>query len=210
MSEHLPKFSIIATHYDKTVSNEVLQRFIDSLNEQTFKDFEVIIMHDGPVTNSIKDIKFHRLDLEFVSTDRRYNDWGHSLRTLGMQRAKGEFFLNTNTDNVYLSDALEILNNNLDNTHMMYSMNVVMMGLNRDLTKVWYDNPRDYSKKTLFYGDNISLGNIDLMQIAIHHSVWKLINYWYDKSECSDAIIYNKLAQVYPVKYINKFIGFHY
>jgi glycosyltransferase involved in cell wall biosynthesis len=97
-----PKFSIIVVCYQRYNN---LQCLLYSLLAQTYKDFEVIIIHDG------YDIEHEKIASEFVSkdsrfrymyTDTRYNDWGMSLRNLGVSAAKGEWVINTNDDNYYV------------------------------------------------------------------------------------------------------------
>ena len=45
----MPLFSIIVVHYQGTVSREIFARGISSLQNQTFRDFEILCYHDGPL-----------------------------------------------------------------------------------------------------------------------------------------------------------------
>ena len=104
-----PKFSIIVVAYKRY--NE-LKCLLYSLLSQTFADFEVIVIHDG------KDFKHRKLFKNFESDSRitylqtpeRYNDWGMTLRNIGIEIAKGEWIINTNDDNYYTPNWLEELN----------------------------------------------------------------------------------------------------
>ncbi len=47
----MPLFSIIVIHYQGTIPHDVFCRGIRSLQAQTFKDFEILAYHDGPLHN---------------------------------------------------------------------------------------------------------------------------------------------------------------
>ena len=48
-----PKFSIIVPHYDGVITDELFIEGMDSIESQTFRDFEVLIYHDGPMSLSL-------------------------------------------------------------------------------------------------------------------------------------------------------------
>jgi hypothetical protein len=48
-----------------------------------------------------------------VYTETRYNDWGMTLRNIGMSVATGEWIINTNDDNYYVPIYLEELSNSI-------------------------------------------------------------------------------------------------
>jgi glycosyltransferase involved in cell wall biosynthesis len=218
-------FTIVATDFDGTVPTDILQRFINSLKSQTFKDFEVFIMHDGERSLDISTVDTKDLKIEFINSLFRGNAWGHNLRSLGIQKASGKFIINTNSDNIYYPNALEDLYNFiLKNASIeVFISNVKMMGLGstegRQIKKngqlinfrtVYYDNPRDYSKFTILTGNPPVYGNIDMMSLVATKDLWERIHYWYDITMASDAHIYERICSENEYRFTDILIGEHY
>ena len=80
---------------------------------QTLQNFRLLVLHDGP------DERMHALllrykaefpdRLSFVFSDKRHNDYGHSLRDLGIKLADSDYLLITNDDNYYCPRFLEFM-----------------------------------------------------------------------------------------------------
>src|SRR5205823_9281012 len=96
-----PTFSIIVPHYQGAVSHLTFCRGIQCLLSQSYKDFEVLCYHDGPLLEP--NLAF---PVPVVPTEVRHNDWGHSLRQLGIQQAKGRYIVHFNPDNILYPFAL--------------------------------------------------------------------------------------------------------
>lgn len=90
-----------------------LRVFVQSWLNQTDKDFRLTVIHDGPSNEFIQIMKrFVELSsgrISFLTTERRYNDYGHSLREIGLETANGKYTLLTNADNYYVPKTVEIL-----------------------------------------------------------------------------------------------------
>ena len=105
-----PKFSIIVPHYQwdgsAGIRHTTFMRGMNSIVAQTFTDFEVLVYHDGPPSEPelLKESPF-----PVIVTKTRHNDFGHSLRDMGIKKATGEYIIHTNPDNVFYSHALEKL-----------------------------------------------------------------------------------------------------
>jgi hypothetical protein len=90
-----------------------LKVFVQSWLNQTADNWRLKVIHDGP------DPEFDRIMREFASavpgrvsfenTQARINDYGHSLRALGLTHATGDYVLLTNGDNYYVPRCLEYL-----------------------------------------------------------------------------------------------------
>ena len=101
-----PLFSIIIPHYQPSVTEEEFRRCMKSLEDQTDKDFEVLLYHDGPLTDpdAVKDSPY-----PVQATKKRIGDYGHSLRDFGIRQAKGEWIIHLNADGVLYPNAIEVL-----------------------------------------------------------------------------------------------------
>ena len=81
------KIHIIAVAYRRIGELKV---FVQSLLNQTSKNWELTI-------------------IEYFTTDTRYNDYGHSLREIGLKNIRGDYVLLTNADNYLIPRAIEYL-----------------------------------------------------------------------------------------------------
>lgn len=106
-----PKYSIIVVHYQGSVSHDIFMRGMESIKNIDSDDYEVLAYHDGPFIdpNIIEESPYL-----VKPTDIRYNDYGHSLRDIGIREAKGEFIIHTNADNVFYPNLIEGLNAAID------------------------------------------------------------------------------------------------
>lgn len=84
---------------------EPLACLLASLRCQTLQNFSVLVLHDGADEATRRVVDSHRFatqtPCEYVETATRFNDYGHTLRDMGIQQATGEFILITNGDNYY-------------------------------------------------------------------------------------------------------------
>lgn len=201
-----PRFSIIMPHYQGSIDHDTFLRGVNSILNQTCKDFEIICIHDGPLLTE------EDFPVEVVCTKKRYNDWGHSLRDWGIKKAKGEYIIHFNPDNVLHPDCLEVLSTYSDDVLVFV---VKMMGLITHVDKhgqQWraYQPERDYSKYTVLTGNPVVYGNIDCMQLVAKRWVWHGIGGWKDKREQSDFVLYEEIGLKHPPTFISEVLGEHY
>lgn len=118
-----PSLSIVAVSYKQ---QKALLSFLASLECQTCSSFNVLILHDGPCEETADVFDRYQqtsdLDLSMTFSAQRHNDWGHSLRRMGLQQADGDYVLITNAYNYYAPRFVEfalrsILENELDMLH---------------------------------------------------------------------------------------------
>ncbi len=100
------KISLIIPVYNV---EDYLGRCLDSVEKQTYKDAEVIIINDGSTDNSYKIIE------EYVSRNDNFtcytieNSGLGGARNYGMERAKGEYIVFLDSDDYIAYDCLEKL-----------------------------------------------------------------------------------------------------
>jgi hypothetical protein len=104
------RLSIVIVTYQQP---EGLDCLLASLNCQTRRNFDVIVIHDGShdETRMLLARRMAEYDFpcRFIETDRRYDDFGHSLREIGIGMATGDFLLITNGDNYYCPRFVEFV-----------------------------------------------------------------------------------------------------
>ena len=79
---------------------------VDSVLLQSYKNVEVVLVHDGEpddITKAIIQEKLKDARVKYLETDRRYNDWGHTPRDLGLKSLteKSDFVVISGGDNYY-------------------------------------------------------------------------------------------------------------
>ena len=102
----MPKFSIIATDYEFHTPRDDMRRGLWSIATQSFKDYELIIVHDGPKEKSYNDecdLSIFEKSPIIVNTPQRMNDFSHSSKDFGMRMATGEYILHFNINNILYS-----------------------------------------------------------------------------------------------------------
>jgi glycosyltransferase involved in cell wall biosynthesis len=208
------KFSIIVPHYQGSISDEIFARGMKCLEDQTFKDFEVLVYHDGPAEKPI--IIPPSLNSKVKITDQRENDWGHSNRDRGIKKANGEYIIHFNPDNILYPNALEEIYHESVKDYLIETSNgivifpILMTGMQTNGRIFWRNKINAGKNRVLFTGMPAIKNNIDCMQLVMKKSLWVANKGWYDKSKDSDSIMYPKFVNQYGARYCSKVLGEHW
>lgn len=107
---------IIITAYKRYHNIEVI---LNCFLAQTRQDFNIFVIHDGYDKQMYHLLERYRTTypdkIKYQFTETRYNDYGHTLRDIGIQHATSENILITNDDNYYCTKFLELMLPHLDN-----------------------------------------------------------------------------------------------
>jgi len=213
----VPLFSIIATHYQPVIPHPVFCRGVESVRNQTFKDYELLCYHDGPLTDPAVE-----MPVPIRCTPVRHNDWGHSLRDLGIREATGEYILHFNADNVLYPNALATIAAEIarpprlkdQSGRILDSNDIVifpirMFGLQRVNGAVvqFKGSPPFF---TILTGNPPVVQNIDCMQLVMKRSLWLSEGGWADKRELSDGFQYQRFAAKYGYRECGPVLGEHH
>ncbi|MDQ8039291.1 MAG: glycosyltransferase [Rickettsiella sp.] len=98
-----PLFSIIITTYNRS---QLLPRAIHSVLQQTFTDFELIIVDDHS-TDTTKDLVAEFSDKRIVYVQQPENKGVSTARNTGIQQAKGEYICFLDDDDEYFPNFLK-------------------------------------------------------------------------------------------------------
>ena len=225
-------FTIIVVDYEDAVDRDDFRRAIRYLYEQTFQNFEILLIHDGPKKvrhrDELKPDHFNRIN-RIIYTKFRHNDWGHSLRDIGIKEAQGKYILHHNADNVLYTNGLQLIADtiNLDlpdfeheTGHVYNKPDIIIFPiLMRGLT-TWSipSGVRNVIRKPE-HADKIGIilngfpprrGNIDCMQLVMKTELWRKEGGWYNKRIASDSTLYNKFTRKYGSRYVMEVIAEHW
>lgn len=106
MSKKSPKLSILVPVYNV---EEFLPLCLETIKNQSFKDFECILINDGSTDSSLENLqKTTREDKRFSLIDKKNSGYGASLNE-GIKKAKGEYIGIVEPDDFIHRDFYKIL-----------------------------------------------------------------------------------------------------
>jgi glycosyltransferase involved in cell wall biosynthesis len=102
-------FSIIIPLYNRP---QEIKELLDTLTQQTYKDFEVLVIEDGSVNDAAEVIKTfeNKLNLRYFV---KANEGQGFSRNYAFERAKGDYFIIFDSDCLIPADYLQIVNDSL-------------------------------------------------------------------------------------------------
>ena len=192
-SSDSPRVSVIMTTYNGAV---LLADTIEAILNQTYRDFEFIIVDDGSTDGTVDIIKNYDDDrIRFLPNEK---NMGISLsRNRAMSLAKGEFLVTTDQDDISFPERLERQVHYLDShpNLVIVSANVV---LQRGSTS-WPDPSPSFTNPSLvhlalFFGHhNISYSTLCArLRILRQHGLEFLQEYHY----AEDFEFYHRVAKI--------------
>ncbi|RIM67597.1 glycosyltransferase family A protein, partial [Staphylococcus xylosus] len=171
------RFSIIIPFKEKGMNEKYLKNCIESLCNQTFNNFEVILLHN----NSQKFLNmFNEFHLEVTDFKMRESDSLSDYRNLGINKAKGEYVIFLDSDDYLHPNAL-VYANEMINDNQGYN-DVFKFGITKtNLDKL---STLNRSKRAFFEGDSFSKLETILNEVNIdanEEKVKKIINGMFEK-----------------------------
>ena len=157
-----PSFSIIIPVYN---AGKYLLKTLESVKDQGFTDFEVLLVDDGSTDNSAE------ICNTFVNKDSRFtlyqkpNGGVSSARNFGIERAKGKYIIFIDSDDVIehslLEDALKKLTDS--------NADILLFGMQFDIEK--------QGRIVKSYQKNCEDSEFDITELAKHYRVLYENNY---------------------------------
>ncbi len=123
-------FSIIVPVYNK---EETLARCLQSLISQTYGNFEVVIIDDKSTDGSKKVILSFLRDKRFKAYFLAQNQGRLIARNTGMRMARNDWICWLDADDEYMSNYLEVLNDEINRNHDYSLFNFGMLVKDREL-----------------------------------------------------------------------------
>lgn len=147
-----PLVSIIIPLYNK---ERTISQTIESITNQTFKNFEVVVVNDGSTDNSVSEVL--NIDDRRIRLINQPNGGVSNARNTGISNALGRWLMFLDADDKLLSNALEILVNNIDAKCSIIAANFLVKNQKGQISKFLINTKRcNYTPKNIF--KNIFLG----------------------------------------------------
>lgn len=170
----MPFFSVIIPLYNK---DKYIENTVNSVINQTYKDFEIIIINDGSTDNSLNIIKsFTDNRIQIINKE---NQGLCSSRNVGIKMAKGYFIAFLDADDLWMEDFLQTIYNLIKTykEYKVYATNVRLLFPHNvpNLNGASFNTKHELIIKNYFeYCKNI-LGPSSLV---IHNEVFKKVGYF--------------------------------
>lgn len=197
----MPKFTIIATDAENHVPRNKMKQGVRSILNQTFSDYELLIIHDGPRS---KQFELYIPDnARLIETEKFYGvygleefyagyGWGHHSRDLGIKEAAGDYILHFNIDNILYPHALETISNVIDKT----KSDVVIFACTHEKFDIKY-----------FSGIPPVMGKVDLLQCVASKKAWESIGGWHRYDHSADGFLFEEIIAKYGYVHIPEVLG---
>lgn len=133
-----PKISVIVPIYN---GESYIERCINSILNQTFQDFELILIDDGSKDNSLEMLKKFE-QIEKIKVYYQNNKGPSAARNKGIEKAIGKYLIFIDIDDWIEDDYIESLLNEIENNKLDF----VTIGYN-DISKYGVFSVNDFYKK---------------------------------------------------------------
>ncbi len=193
-------FSIIIPNYNNV---KYIEKCIDSVLNQTYKNFEIIIVDDGSTDESIKSLKEKYKNIENIKLIFN-NHYGVSkARNTGLSIAQGQWITFLDSDDFFDKNILteaynKIVNNDID--FIAFNLNLIDEK-NRKIKNDLYDNVCD--------SKNINVNELIESCVSIKKIGYKKYNYKYGNIRCIGAKFYKRnIIEKNNIQFNEKLITF--
>ena len=198
------KFTIFTPTYNR---EGLLISLYESLKKQTFKDFEWLIVDDGSIDNTNETVQqFIKENILNISYYYKENGGKQRAYNYALDNAKGELFICLDSDDEYVSNALEIILEYWKKVEK--NAKIVGMGYLStypDGSTIGSEFPNDEMVETQFniYNKYKVTGDKGLMFRTEVIKNYKFPVFDWEKFT-TEALVYNRIAEKYEMLYINE------
>lgn len=209
--DYNPLISVLVTSYNY---DKYIQQTLDSILNQTYKNYEVIVVDDGSTDNSVALIS------KYVKEYKKFHLYQHrggvnkgfpaSIK-LGIEKAKGDYVAFLESDDYWAPDNLleKVKTINKNNNVVIISNNIVTFGEDKEEVDkaTFYVNLLD----EFLTEKNIITAREDLFNyiptfsaVMIQRDILKNLDYDTPIPAFLDLYLYRQILAKYPLYYIKK------
>jgi len=163
--------SVVIPNYNHAL---YLKKRIDSILNQTYKDFEIILLDDKSQDNSIEIIEEYRNNPHVSHIEFNSNNSGSTFKqwNKGIQLAAGEYILIAESDDMAAPELLQVLYNNMieDEKNVISYCQSYRMDKNDKIKGDWSFQTKK-SKSNIFDSDFKMAGDAFIYNYLIHSNI---------------------------------------
>lgn len=117
------KYSIIVPVYN---TEKYLEKCLDSIINQTYQNYELIIINDGSTDKSQNIINEYKNKYEFIKAYEKQNTGVADTRNYGISKVQGDYIIFVDSDDYIELNTLEMINKNIGNVDVLkYGYSIV-------------------------------------------------------------------------------------
>lgn len=179
---------VVAVAYGRTAEMRV---FVQSWMNQSAENWRLTVIHDGPseeFEQAMWPLAGQMPDkIKYFCTETRHNDYGHTLRHIGIEQAQGDYLLLTNADNYFIPKAVEILNTEMGRA------DVIMFDMVHSHNKPGGREQPRYS----YFETSYQRGSIDVSAAIVRTDLAKRVGFR-DRTYAGDATYFEDILLSCP------------
>lgn len=161
---HNPTISIIVPVYN---TSSYLEKCLDSIYNQTFKDYQLICVDDGSSDNSLQILKKYQNKIKNLKIISQKNQGVAAARNTALSHATGDYIIFIDSDDYIKENYLEVLYNE----SCKNNSDVVICNFYRYFEKIDKEIPVYIKKKRGQYTKEEILNSL-IPDILIHSYLW--------------------------------------
>jgi len=192
-----PFFSIIIPTYNRC---ELVKKCILSIQDQTFKDWECIVINDGSTDNTqIEIADFTKSDARITLINQQNSERAIS-RNNGAQIAKGEYFIFIDSDDSFEKEHLSNLYQSIQNEdqiHEMYFTNGKYLRANNTQELIVKDTIPSPIPIDFFLSNSVVPA-----RVCLHHTIFNTYSFDPRTIIVEDTVLWTEIIATHRVKYL--------
>ncbi|MBN2280206.1 MAG: glycosyltransferase [Candidatus Marinimicrobia bacterium] len=198
-NSHKPNVSVIIPTYNR---EQLLERAIKSVLEQTYKDFELIVIDDGSTDNTSRILRKYKKKIISYST---LHSGVSAARNFGINKSHGEWIALLDSDDYWYPQKLEKqiqwLENNSDYKIQQVGEKWIRNGK--------FVNPMNKHQKYhgWIFAQCLPLCIVSPSAVIIHRSVFDDIGLFNENMPvCEDYDLWLRISRKYPIGLMEEFL----
>ncbi|MFV0363055.1 MAG: glycosyltransferase [Suipraeoptans sp.] len=143
MPKNIPKVSVVVPIYNAA---KYLNDCIDSIECQTFRDIEIILVNDGSTDSSLAICRKYEMSNNKIKVISQSNKGVSAARNIGKELSVGEYVIFVDADDTLLPTMLQVLMEQI----LKYDADISICGIQlQDSTKHITQEKENYTSETL-------------------------------------------------------------